>query len=253
MILWPFEPGVWVGVALGGWLYLRGARRIARWPWTRTAFFLTGLGALLAALASPLSVYDTTSFTAHMIQHLLLTHVAAPLLLLGAPVTMLARTTRLRLRIFHLIGHPLVTWIAFAVVMVGTHYSSLYDAALRNELVHVLEHGLFLTAGLLFWWPIVGLDPGAGRLPHPLRIVYLLLSMPVQAWVGLSIYSRDTVLYPHYAIVDPAPLADQRSAAAIMWVGGDLLILAGIAFVVLAWMGHDERLQAREDRRLGAA
>jgi putative membrane protein len=250
---WPFEPGVWVGVALAAWLYLRGARRIARWPWGRTAAFMAGLGALLAALASPLAVHDTTSFTAHMIQHLLLTHVAAPLLLLGAPVTVLVRTTGFRPRIFHLVGNPLVTWIAFAVTMVGAHYTSLYDAALRNEFVHVFEHGLFLGAGLLFWWPVVGLDPGAARLPHPLRIVYLLLSMPVQAWVGLSIYSRDTVLYPHYAVVDPAPLADQRTAAAIMWVGGDLLTLAGIVFVVLAWMGYDARLQAREDRRLGAA
>jgi putative membrane protein len=252
MTKWPFEPGVWVGLVLAAWVYLRGARRIRGWARSRTIFFFGGLGVLFVAFGTPLAAYDTESFTAHMVQHLLLTHVAAPLLLLGAPVTLLVRTTGLRVRWVHAVGHPLVTWIAFVVVMVGSHYSPLYDAALRNEFVHVLEHGLFLASGLLFWWPVVGIDPGATRLSYPLRIVYLLLSRPVQAWLGLSIYSRDTVLYPHYELVDPNALADQQTAAAVMWVGGDLLTLAGIAFVVLAWMRYDARLAAREDRRLGA-
>jgi cytochrome c oxidase assembly factor CtaG len=248
---WPVEPGVWVGLVVAGWLYLRGARGVRGWPRSRTRLFLGGLAALFVALGSPLASYDTESLTAHMIQHLLLTHVAAPLLLLGAPVTLLVRTTSWRIRWVHLAGHPLVTWLAFVAVMVGTHYSGLYDAALRNEFVHILEHALFLGSALLFWWPVVGIDPGAARLPYPLRIVYLLLSMPVQAWLGLSIYSRDSVLYPYYALVDSNALADQRTAAAVMWVGGDLLTLAAIALVVLAWMRYDARLAAREDRRSG--
>ena len=243
---------MWVGLGLAAWVYLRGARRVRGWARSRTIFFFGGLGALFVSLGSPLGAYDTQSFTAHMVQHLLLTHVAAPLLLLGAPLTLLVRTTRLRARWVHAIGHPLVTWIAFVAVMVASHYSPLYEAALRNEFVHAFEHGLFLGSGLLFWWPVVGIDPGAARLHYPLRIVYLALSMPVQAWLGLSIYSRGTVLYPHYRLVDADALADQRTAAVVMWVGGDLLTLAGIAFVVLAWMRYDARLAAREDRRLGA-
>lgn len=245
--------GVVVGVVLAGWVYLRGARRVRGWPSARMYSFLGGLLALVAALTGPLAASDSTSFTAHMVQHLVLSQVASPLLVLGAPVTLIVRTTRLRAGHLRVVGHPLLTWVTFAAVMVGAHYSPLYDASLRNEFAHVAEHGLFLGAGLLFWWPVVGVDPGASRLTHPLRVVYLLLSMPVQAWLGLSIYSRDSVLYEHYAAVAPDALADQRTAAAIMWVGGDLLTLAGIALVVLAWMRYDARLQAREDRRLGTA
>jgi putative copper resistance protein D len=214
------------------------------------------------ALAGPPAAFDTTLFWVHMAQHLLLVMVAAPLILLGAPVTLALRTNprgRLRslvgARPIRTVSHPVVAWASLAAVMVVTHFSVIYDAALENEVVHIGEHTLYVSAALLFWWPIVGLDPGSHRLAWPLRAVYIALTMPLQAFIGLALYSSDRVLYQHYATLQrtwgPTPLEDQQLAGVVMWVGGELVAVAALAAVIVAWMGHEERLAAKEDRRLG--
>ena len=221
---------------------------------------------MFLALASPFAAYDTTLFSVHMGQHLLLTLVAAPLLLLGAPVSLLVRASpdarRLVAGLVHrpavrTLTSPVVTWTLFGIVMWFSHYSALYNAALDSDVVHLGEHALYLAAGLLFWWPVVGIDPGARRLKFPARLVYVILEMPVQAFLALAIYSADRVLYPNYANLvrawGPSPLDDQRGAAVVMWVGGDFLFLAALVLLLFAWMRADEREAAHIDRRLGTA
>lgn len=260
---WPFEPLVWVSAAAAGWLYVRGASRVAGWPRIRRLHFLAGLGVLTLALGSPLAVYEGALFWVHMVQHVLLMLVAAPLLVLGAPATLVLRAsgTAGRRRASRFLGsrfvrmatHPVIAWLLFVGTIVFTHFSGIYDAALENESLHWLEHALYLGSSLLFWWPVVGIDPSSHRLPHPVRAVYLLLTMPVQAFVALAIYSSGTVLYEHYETLQrswgPDPLADQRAAAVVMWVGGDGLILLSIVLTVVAWMHYDDRMAAQADRR----
>jgi putative copper resistance protein D len=133
----------------------------------------------------------------------------------------------------------------------------MYDLALRNEGVHSLEHAAFLGAALLFWWPVVGLDPNPARLRHPGRILYLFLAMPVTAILGLAIYGSDRLLYPHYALASPligvSPIADQHLAGALMWEGGMLVMVVALAAVLLDWMRRDEREAERMDGRLARA
>jgi putative membrane protein len=260
---WPFEPLVWATVAAVAWLYVRAAGRVPGWQKVRMLHFLVGLGFVLAALASPLASYETTLFSIHMIQHLLLTLVAAPLLVLGAPITLALRvapaarrrqmSALLGQRFVGIATHPVVAWTFFAGVVVFTHFSGLYNAALENDAVHLLEHLLYLASAVLFWSPVIGLHPSGHRLPHPVRVVYLLSTMPVQAFVALAIHSADTILYTHYETLQrswgPAPLQDQQAAAVIMWVGGDGLVLLAFVLTVLAWMRYDDRLAARFDRR----
>jgi cytochrome c oxidase assembly factor CtaG len=260
---WPFEPLVWVLVGLAAWAYLRGARRVPGWPAVRRLHWLAGLGVVVLALASPVAAYETALFSVHMVQHVLLTMVAAPLLLLGAPVTLTLRATSPRARrrltalmgskVVHMVTHPVVTWLFFVGIIVLTHFSDLYNASLENEWLHLLEHALYFGSAVLFWWPIIGVDPSGHRLAHPLRMIYLLLTMPVQAFVALAIYSSGTVLYKHYETLQrswgPNVLDDQRGAAVVMWVGGDGLVLLSLALTILAWMRYDDRLAARIDRR----
>jgi cytochrome c oxidase assembly factor CtaG len=261
---WPFEPLVWAVVLVAGLLYWRASGRVAGWPVVRRFHFLGGLGIMTAALASPLAVYDGALFSVHMVQHLLITLVAAPLLALGAPVTLALRASSpgirqrasaiLRGRVVRVATNPLLSWVLFAGVIILTHFSVLYDAALEIEVVHLLEHAVLIGSAMLFWWPIVGLDPSAHRLSHPVRLVYLLLSMPVQAFVAVAIYSSGKVLYEHYETLQrswgPEPLDDQRAAAVVMWVGGDGLVLVALVIIVLAWMRYDDRLSARADRHV---
>lgn len=236
------------------------------WPPRRRRYFLAGIAALTLALATPLAVYGDAFFSAHMVQHLALIFGAAPGIVLGAPVALAMRSssapTRRKLsavvhsRAVAALGHPVVAWVVFAGVMWASHFSPLFDLALENEAVHVLEHSVYLAAALLFWWPVAGVDPGARTLSHPLRVAYLALALPQGSWLGLAIYSSSGVLYPHYATLarswGPSPLADQRIAGIIMWVGGDLLFVGALALTITVWARH-ERLEARRiDRRLGS-
>lgn len=261
---WPFEPVVWLGVGVAAWGYAAASRRVRGWPAQRRRLWFAGLVVALLALAGPLATYDGSLFWVHMVQHLLLTMVAAPLLMLGAPVTLALRTsspgarrrltTVLHARVVRVLTHPILSWTLFAAVMWMSHFSALYNAALESELAHAGEHALYLFAGCLFWWPVVGIDPTAGRLGWGGRIAYLLLAMPQQSWLGLAIYSTDAILYPHYESLargwGPSPLDDQRLAGTIMWVGGNLLFLVALALAALAWMRHDAREAARIDRQL---
>ena len=125
-----------------------------------------------------------------------------------------------------------------------SHFTGLFDAALEDPLVHVLEHALYLTSALLFWWPVVGLDPAPRRLPHPMRIGYLLVGMPFSSFLGLAIFSATGVLYQHYATLvrswGQSPLEDQQWAGGIMWAGGDLVFFLAIVLAVGAWLQAEE-------------
>jgi putative copper resistance protein D len=268
---WSFAADVWLPVVLAALAYWKArdlvnqrhpANPVPRW---RLWSWLAGLGAIILALASPVEFYDTTLFAAHMVQHLLLMMVAAPLLVLAAPITLLLRVSSpearrrwilplLHSRIVRVISYPLVAWVLFAGVMWFTHFSPIFDAALDDLMLHRLEHALYLGAALLFWWPVVGADPSPHRMSYPARIFYLALGMPLSSFLGLVIFSAETVLYQHYLTLvrtwGPTPLDDQRLAGGIMWAGGDLAFVVALLLTVAAWLRHEERQNLREDARL---
>jgi putative membrane protein len=270
---WTFEPIIAIPllVAASAWIAAVRAVNAAHpanpVPPLRTAAFFGGLVAIAVALMSGLERYDTVLFSAHMIQHILLTLVAPPLIVLGAPITLLLRLARpetrrrrilpvLHSRIVRALSFPVVAWVLFAGVMWATHFSPVFDQALENPLIHDLEHAAYLGAGLLFWWPAIGLDPTPWRMSHPVRALYVFLQMPQNTFLAVAILSATAPLYPHYATLvrpwGPTPLADQQAAAGIMWFIGDLLFLAAILGLVAVWMRHEERTTAIADRRADA-
>jgi putative copper resistance protein D len=269
---WALDPAIIVLLVAAGGLYLSGVRRLRSGPphpRSRSIAFYAGLATIAVALLSPVDVYAEVSFSVHMLQHVLLMFVAAPLLLLGAPGTLALRAVkaptrrRFLLPVVHFgvvatLTHPLVAWSVFAAVQYVTHFTGFYEAALGSQVVHAAEHGLYLTAALLFWWPVVGLDPGARTLSHPARLVYLVLAMPLEAFLGVAILSANSVLYSHYAALPrpwggPNALADQGNAGAIMWMSGDLVALVAGLLVAAAWFRHDEARQRRIEAELDRA
>jgi putative copper resistance protein D len=269
---WQLDPALAALVLVGGGLYLRGVRRLADrgrvWPRSRTAAFLAGLATVLFATQSGLAAYDTVRFSLHTLQHVLL-GMAAPLLLaLGAPVTLALQASgraqqRVLLRVVHsrvmaVATHPFVGWALFAGTLFALYFSPLFDLSLRNDQVHVAVHLHFLAVGVLFFWPAVGLDPSRHPLPHPARLLYVLVALPFHAFLGLAVRSSEA--HPLggdvYGAVDgvtrSALLADQRLGAGLLWAVGDLLGLVAAAVVVTQWIAAEERRQAREDRRLDA-
>ena len=270
---WSFEPTVATPLLLAavGWFAL--VRRVARLhpgrpvPAARTAAFLAGLAAIAVALLSGIERYDTTLFSVHMVQHLLLMLVAAPLIALAAPITQLLRAASPAVRSRWLLpvlqstpvaalGHPLVAWLTFTLVLWVSHFSPLFDLALENPGIHQLEHAGFLIAALLFWWPVIGLDPARHRLGYPARALYLLAQMPFNSFLGMAILFAAAPLYPHYATLGTpygiSPLADQQLAGGIMWLAGDVAFIVAILVAIAAWMRHEERDAPAAERRTAA-
>jgi putative copper resistance protein D len=271
---WSFDPTVVLPVALLGGGYLWAVRRVDwahpanRVPRIRPACWLLGLGAILVALQSPIERYDTTLFSVHMVQHILLTLVAAPLLALGAPITLILRVVRPETRrrvvlpILHsvpvkAITFPVVTWLLFATAMWGTHFSPIFQTSLDEPAVHQVEHLIYLVTASLFWWPAIGLDPSPWRMREPVRILYTFLQMPQNSFLGLAIISATAPLYAHYATLvrpwGPSVLVDQGAAGAVMWIVGDIVFLAGIMGIVVGWMRREDREAVDNDRRADRA
>ena len=182
------------------------------------------------ALSPPLDRRADVNLPAHMVQHVVLTMVAAPLLALGLP-----RLPR---------AHPVLVWLLFAATGWVVHFTSLFEAAAEHVPVHVFEHALLLGTALLFWATACG--PSA-RMSHPLRLLYLAVAMPQNTFLALAISSAGSVLYPHYG-GGGDPLGEQRLAGGIMWVAGDLLLLAAVLLTAAAWARHEERENALSEQ-----
>jgi putative membrane protein len=211
------------------------------------------LAAVLALVAAARA--GDESLSAHMVQHGLLTMVAAPLLAAAAPVrTVLGLASPaarrgigalLRRPAVRAIGHPLVGWTLLVTVMAATHLTGFYDFAERHATVHALEHGLYLGSALLFWMPVVGADPLPHRLGWLGRTIAVMAAMPPMIAIGVALRTSEHVRYASYA--GPGALADQHEAGTIMWLGGALM---GAALVLaVGWaalVGEERRQRARE-------
>lgn len=262
---WHLEPPVVAALVVAALAYRsavrarsRSAVRAVGVPGRRQWAFYGGVATVAVALLSPLATYAEALLSVHMVQHLVLTLVAAPLIVLGRPLTVLTAGRELRLGrlagLARVAGHPLVAWVVFAAAGWAIHFSSLFDLALRSPPAHAGEHALFLGTALLFWAPVAGAGLGSrAPMAHPLRLLYLAVAMPQNTFLALAIFSSGDVLYRSYAAVardwGPSPLADQRTAGGLMWVAGDLLLLVSVLLIANAWANHEARQNAAAEAR----
>jgi len=262
---WYSPPIISLLVVAGLVLWFLGVRRVQQQhpqnpvPRSRSVSIVGAALFLLIALQSVIERYDTTLFSVHMVQHLILLFPVPILLLRAAPVTLVLRlaSPRWRARILALlqsrligvISHPIVAWLLLVFVMWATHLSPLFDAALDNPLLHHLEHLLYLSSALLFWAPVFSLDPVRHRLSRPAALFYLITQMPQNSFLGVAIMWAPRALYPHYETLKrtwgPTPLEDQQLAGSIMWLVGDALFLLAVFAVLAAWMRAEERPASR--------
>ena len=262
---WQPSASVLAATGAAAALYLAGVRRVrGRWPRHRTVCFAGALAVVVLALCSGVEAYDERLLSAHMVQHMLLVLVAPALALLGAPLELTLRalppSSRPRLarairRAAALTG-PLVCLAAFAAVLVLTHLPAFYDAALRHPLLHEAEHGLYLLAGTLMWWPLLHDDPApARRLSGLGRLLYIIAAMVPMALVGAYLNRHPTLAYAAYGpparALGISAVTDQQQAGAIMWVLGDLVMVVGGLWAAMSAMVAEERRQQARDRRAG--
>lgn len=257
---WNLDPILLIGLGLAVWAYLRGQtggrrREVDAW---RARCFAGALVALGVALVSPLDALSGALASAHMVQHVLLLLVAAPLLALSAPSSTLLRGSplplrrasgrwRRRLRLpsggLGILRHPVAVWLLHVGTLWVWHAAVPYDAALRSDVLHVLEHATFLVTGLLFWRGVLTLR-GVGRVSYGVGVL-LVFAMALQSvFLSALLTFARTAWYSGYTSTTAPwgldPLADQQLAGVIMWIPAGLVYLAAGLALMVAWLRSTE-------------
>lgn len=261
---WSLDPALVLVVVLAI-LYRLGDRRTLTPPRNRAvarrqrACFYAGLAVVAVALASPLDAFSEQLFWAHMIQHVLLLVVAAPLIVLAQPWIRLWRALPLATRrslgrslalgertrwlraVSRLLGSPWAGFVAFNGILLAWHAPPLFDAALRSPTLHALEHTLFFSTGVLFWKQVIDSPPLHARLSSVQRVAYLVGAMVVGWVLAIVLALAPHPLYDFYAHQATRPggiseLTDQQLAAGIMWVPGSITFVIVIFAYVHRWL-----------------
>lgn len=252
-LTWPFDPTVYAGLVglLFGYAWLaRGRLDHDRRP----LLFLAGVGALWVALETPIdTIGELYLGSVHMLQHVILGLVAPPLLLLGLSPRMAEILAR-AIPGLRRLGRPVPAQVIAAAAWIGWHLPPLYDLTTANLQVHVLEHLVFIAAGVLLFWPI--LDSTAATLPGQLgdgwKMVYLGIATIPQDAVAIVLQFSSTVFYSQYRTIPIAApgytaVVDQTVAGAIMMIGANAVFGAVLLTVFFRWLRRDELRQQRED------
>lgn len=257
---WIIEPPITLGVILvcALYLYVVGPLR-RRYGWAegverkQVIMFLLGLLIAFCSLQGPLhELSDYYSFSAHMVQHLLVTMIMPPLLLKGIPAWLIDRVLSVKyvLPIARFVLSPFIAFALFNIVFAMWHVPAFYQRALGDPAVHSLEHVLFMGTAMLTWWPIFNTSTLLPRLSEPWQIFYLFAQSLIPTVLGALITFANFVMYPFYAaaprIIDLPAIEDQQIAGLLMWLGGASIILFVLTLRFFTWMDRDsdEALEA---------
>lgn len=266
---WELEPSILAGVVLSAAVYLWRVARLRHrgvaWsPW-RTGAWMTGLVLIGVATSSVMAVYDTTLFSAHSLQHMVLQMFAPVPLALAAPLTLALRALppagrRALVRVLHspyvrVLTHPLAAFGIFVVSPFALYYSPLYQYTLVNDWAHNLSHVHFIAVGMLLYVTLLGLDPIPNPLPYVFRLMivmgvgvsHILLGIPIMMGTQLIAEDYYTGLGRTWG---PSLVDDQQLGGALLWALGDLTVLAFIPGIIVQWVRSDAREARRADRQL---
>ena len=262
---WSVHPSTVIGLAVLGGLYLWRARDASSdqpLSAARRISFFAALLVVFASLNGPIhDLSDTYLFSAHMVQHLLLTMLFPPLMIVGVPGWMLRPLLRSRsvFAIARFLTRPIICFAIFNLVIAGWHLPVFYNAAMANHNIHILEHLMFMSAAVLMWWPITSQLPELPRLSYPGQMLYCFLMIIPMSIVAVYISMAEQVLYPAYSsaprISSLSPLDDQLLGGLIMWVPGGMIFMIIMTVIFFKWAarGEDDAASAQVDWKPRAA
>jgi putative copper resistance protein D len=237
-------------------LYWWAARRAAHWPRWCSVMFLCGLLITFVATESVIGYFDMEYFSDHMVQHLMLIMVAGPLFALSRPLDLAYEAGPTKLRsildgdVMKALTHPLFAFVLYFVFIPVTHLTGLFNLMLEHEWIHHLEQVGFLVVGYLFFRAAFGLERGFTLHPG-LRLVYVMAAVPVDTFTGLALNMTTHDPFPTYLRMSPlgstkaSILANVHLGGAVMWIGGDALMLLACIPIAVMWVRF-ETLRTRE-------
>ncbi|NEA76125.1 cytochrome c oxidase assembly protein [Streptomyces sp. SID13588] len=265
-----FLAGCLLALGLYGWGVVRLWRRGDRWPAGRIVAFVLGVLTVASVMCTAMNDYGMVMFSVHMVQHMVISMLSPILLLLGAPVTLALRALPatahgrgrkgprellvvfLHSRYMRLVTHPAFTIPLFIASLYAVYFSPLFDFLMGSRLGHIAMMTHFLAVGLVFFWPIMGVDPGPHRPSHIMRMLELFAGMPFHAFFGIALMMGTepmvtTFLHPPASLgVDP--LQDQSAAGGIAWAFSEIPSVLVLVALLFQWYTSDQRQARRSDR-----
>lgn len=251
------HPSTVVGIVGLATLYERRAQALRRVAETgqhpgstprssqRVAFYVALLVMFLSLNGWLHDLSDSYLFSAHMVQHLMLALVVAPLMIMGTPGAMLRPVLRLPgvMPLARWFTAPTHCFAIFNIVVAGWHLPPLYNYALAHHPVHIAQHLMFLVASVIMWWPVLSPLSELPRLSYPGQMLYLFLLTIPMAIISVYISYADTILYPLYSSAPRmwgiTPMDDQLIGGLIMWIPGGLYFFTIISVVFFRWQQRD--------------
>lgn len=271
---WRFDPLFGTAAVVLAVAYAAGVLRLRRrgdaWPAGRTVGWMTGCLALCVVTGSGVRAYGSAMFSVHMGEHMALNMFVPVLLVLGAPVTLALRALPaarsgaapgprewllwfVHSPVTRFLSHPVVAFVLFVGSLYLVYFTPLFDTLVRYHWGHELMSLHFLLVGYLYYWGIIGIDPGPRRLPFLGRLGLLFAVMPFHAFFGIATMTMTSVLggpfYGYLSLPWVASLTDdQHLGGAIAWGSSELPVIIVVIALVAQWARQDRRAGARQDR-----
>ena len=264
---WPFVVLCVLMLALytGGVVRLR--RRGDAWPAGRIVAWVLGTVTVFLVTCTRLDAYGMQLLSAHMMQHMVLSMLSPIILLLGAPITLALRALPaakgpfsprdilvklLHSRYVQVVSHPAFTIPLFIASLYGLYFTPLFDFLMRSTAGHTLMMAHFLGVGLLFFWPIMGVDPGPHRPGHLMRMLELFIGMPFHAFFGIAVMMASGLMVTSYAhpmaSLHVDPISDQHLAGGLAWAFSEIPTFIVLISLTFQWAKSEERVSRRKDR-----
>lgn len=263
-----FLAGCLLGLALYGWGVLRLRGRGDRWPVSRTVFFTLGVLSVALVMCTRLNDYGMVMFSVHMMQHMVISMLSPIVLLLGAPVTLALRAlpvagrgrkgprelllALLHSRYLRVVTHPAFTIPLFIASLYALYFTPLFDFLMGSRTGHASMMVHFLAVGLVFFWPIMGVDPGPHRPGYVMRMLELFAGMPFHAFFGIALMMATEPMIKAYenppASLGIDALTDQNAAGGIAWAFSEIPSVLVLIALVFQWYRSEQRQARRSDR-----
>ncbi|MFH8341844.1 cytochrome c oxidase assembly protein [Streptomyces sp. AM6-12] len=258
-----------LGLGLYAWGVVRLRRRGDAWPVARTFSYVVGVLTILLVMCTKLNDYGMVMFSVHMVQHMIISMLSPILILLGAPVTLALRALptaargrkgprELLLMLLHsrymrVITHPLFTIPMFIASLYVLYFTPLFDFLMGSKTGHIAMMVHFLAVGVVFFWPIIGVDPGPHRPGHLMRMLELFAGMPFHAFFGIALMMASTPMVTTFlhppASLGVDPLSDQNSAGGIAWAFSEVPSVLVLIALLFQWYSSEQRHAKRKDRQ----
>ncbi|MFJ7071307.1 cytochrome c oxidase assembly protein [Streptomyces sp. NPDC098781] len=271
-LVWSADPfflvACLVGLALYAWGVVRLQRRGDKWPVGRTVSYVFGVLSVMLVMCTGLNDYGMVMFSVHMVQHMVISMLTPILILLGAPVTLALRALppaargrkgprELLLALLHswymrFITHPAFTIPLFIASLYALYFTPLFDFLMGSKTGHIAMMVHFLAVGVVFFWPIIGMDPGPHRPGYLMRMLELFAGMPFHAFFGIALMMASSPMVETFknppASLGIDALSDQNAAGGIAWAFSEVPSVLVLIALLFQWYGSEQRQAKRKDR-----